>query len=78
MIGTILLLSFLDFLFWVLFTAKTDNVYFNPIENYETWSEMNWFGVWVCTILYWILFLPVSIVCGVAAGVYVLFTVGRR
>ena len=64
---------------WLVFTALCgDNIYFNPVENYKTWDSLNWFGVWVGTIVYWIAFLPVSILFGIMAGMMYLFTVGRN
>jgi hypothetical protein len=47
---------------------------FNPKENYNRWRRLNWFGVWFFTILYWIAFLPFTII----ALIYWLFTVGRK
>lgn len=49
-------------------------LFFNPKENYEHWDSLNWFGVWFFTILYWIAFLPFTII----AGIGWLFTVGRK
>lgn len=46
-------------------------LFFNPKENYEYWDSLNWFGVWFLTILYWIVFLPFTII----AGICWLFTV---
>lgn len=69
----------LNMIAWVVFTVSChENHYFNPIENYEKWDEMNWLGVWVFTIIYWIVFLPLSILVGVTTGLYKLFTFGRR
>ena len=47
---------------------------FNPKTNYENWDMLNWFGVWVFTVLYWIVFLPFTII----ALIYWVFTVGRK
>ena len=47
---------------------------FNIKKNYNRWHRLNWFGVWVFTILYWIAFLPFTII----ALIYWLFTVGRK
>lgn len=47
---------------------------FNPKANYEYWYLYNWFGVWFFTILYWIAFLPFTII----ALIYWIFTVGRK
>lgn len=51
-----------------------DEFCFNPKKNYNRWCKLNWFGVWVFTILYWIAFLPFTII----AFIYWLFTVGRK
>lgn len=75
----IIAIVLLDMVAWVGFTAGCGNdLYFNPIENYEKWNEMNWLGVWVFTIIYWIVFLPLSILVGVTTVLYKLFTFGRR
>lgn len=78
--GAIIAGVLLDMVVWILFTVLLahDDHYFNPIENYEKWDEMNWLGVWVFTIIYWIVFLPLSILVGVTTGLYKLFTFGRR
>ena len=47
---------------------------FNLKENYKRWRKLNWFGVWILTILYWIAFLPFTII----ALIYWIFTVGRK
>lgn len=75
----IIAIVLLDMVAWIVFTAHcNDDHYFNPIENYEKWHEMNWLGVWVFTIIYWIVFLPISILVGVTTGLYKAFTFGRR
>ena len=80
MIKEILAFIFFDALGWLLLTLTVfeDELHFNPIENYLMWDEMNWIGVWVCTILYWVLFFPVAILLGIGVGIYKLFTFGRR
>jgi hypothetical protein len=79
MIEKIVAIVFLDMVTWLFFTLTLgkDEAYFNPADNYLMWDEMNWIGVWVCTVLYWIAFLPVAIILGVGAGLYKLFTFGR-
>ena len=47
---------------------------FNPKANYKYWNMLNWYGVWFFTILYWIVFLPFTIM----ALIYWIFTVGRK
>lgn len=47
---------------------------FNLKANYKRWYMLNWFGVWFFTILYWITFLPFTII----ALIYWIFTVGRK
>ena len=54
--------------------CSKDFLCFSPKANYKHWDTLNWFGVWVFTILYWIAFLPFTVV----AFVYWLFTVGRK
>ena len=58
---------------------------FNPIRNYNKWTNFNWFGISIITILLNIIFIPfaicywiykiVDIICQL---IYWLFTVGRR
>lgn len=74
MIGAIMFFLFIDYMCFSIFTLLADGkLFFNPFKNYEKWYELNWFGVWTITILYWIMFLPVSIML----GIYKLFTIGR-
>ena len=47
---------------------------FDLKRNYIRWKKLNWFGVWFFTILYWIVFLPISIIYLVCW----IFTVGRK
>ena len=74
MIGATMLYLFFDLAFFGIFSVILNDFFFNPFENYKTWDILNWFGVWTITILYWILFLPVSIML----VIYKLFTIGRR
>lgn len=64
----------LDFVAFGITTYKTNRTFFNPKENYEVWSSLNWFGVWFFTVCYWIVFLPITIY----SLIEMLFTVGRR
>ncbi len=64
----------LYFAIFVAITVKNGDVAFNVKANYENWYTLNWFGVWFFTILYWIVFLPFSII----ALICWLFTVGRK
>jgi hypothetical protein len=57
-----------------LATALSGDLAFNLKANYERWNALNWFGVWVLTILYWIAFLPFTII----ALICWIFTVGRK
>lgn len=47
---------------------------FNPIRNYNTWTQLNWFGIAVITILLNVVFVPYAVVY----WIYKLFTVGRK
>ena len=68
------LLYFSLFIF-ISFRCSTNFFFcFNPKENYKTWDMLNWFGVWFFTILYWIAFLPFTIM----AIIYWLFTTRRK
>jgi len=58
---------------------------FNPIRNYNKWTNLNWFGISFITILLNIIFIPyaicywiykiIKIICLL---IYWLFTVGRK
>lgn len=49
-------------------------VYFNPIKNYNKWTQFNWFGITIITLIINIVFLPYAI----CYWIYKLFTIGRR
>lgn len=65
---------FYIFVFCIISEKWGDMFCFNLKENYKNWHRLNWFGVWVFTTLYWIAFLPFTII----AFIYWLFTVGRK
>ena len=46
---------------------------FNLKENYEKWYNLNWFGVGFFTVLYYVVFLPITLI----AFIFWCFTVGR-
>ena len=60
--------------FFIVITVMNGDFAFNLKANYEKWDTLNWFGVWVFTILYWIVFLPFTII----TFIYWIFTVGRK
>ena len=70
----IFLVALLDLFFFVVVSVITDDFWFNPKDNYEKWYKLNWFGVWFITILYWIVFLPITTMVLISW----LFTVGRK
>jgi hypothetical protein len=47
---------------------------FNPIKNYEEWTQFNWLGIIVITLILNVLFLPYAAIY----WIYKLFTVGRK
>lgn len=51
--------------------------YFNPIDNYEEWDQLNVFGVLVFTLLINILLAPWAIIYWIIKILIALFTVGR-
>ncbi len=53
------------------------NFYFNPIENYDDWENLNGFAVVFFTIIINIIFLPYAIVYWVLKFFKFIFTVGR-
>ena len=59
---------------FIAITVTNGDFAFNLKPNYKKWDMLNWFGVWVFTILYWVAFLPFSII----ALIYWMFTVGRN
>ena len=69
----------------ILNSIDFDLSIFNPIRNYNKWTELNWFGISVITILLNVIFIPyavcywiykiVAIICYL---IYWLFTVGRK
>ena len=70
----ILLYCVMFVLITVILTNDRVHTCFNPRKNYHIWKRFNWFGVWVLTILYWIVFLPF----GIMFLIYLLLTVGRK
>ena len=58
----------------IVVTIMNGDFAFNLEANYEKWNILNWFGVWFFTILYWIVFLPFTIL----ALICWIFTVGRK
>ena len=71
-IDTVVAILLIDFIGFCV--ASQESFHFNPKENYEYWYSLNWFGVWFVTILYWIVFLPFTIIY----FIFWLFTVGRK
>ena len=78
MMTNVVLVVILDALLFMLSIVLLDGVYLNPKSNYEKWYTLNWFGVLFLTVLYWVIFLPVSVAVGMVWVVYKLFTVGRK
>lgn len=52
--------------------------FLNPIENYEEWEKLNWFGVAVFTLLINLFLLPYAVFYWIYKLFYWLFTVGRE
>jgi hypothetical protein len=78
MIGHVVAICFFNCLIWLLFTILFDGIYFNPKDNYEKWYELNWCGTMFFTILYWIIFLPITLIVGIVWVIFKMFTVGRN
>ena len=55
-----------------------DCPFLNPIENYEEWKKLNWFGVAVFTLLINLILLPYAVFYWIYKLFYWLFTVGRE
>ena len=52
--------------------------FLNPIENYEVWEMLKWFGVAVFTLLINLILLPYAVFYWIYKLFYWLFTVGRE
>lgn len=59
---------------FICVTVMNGDFAFNLKSNYEKWYELNLLGVWFFTILYWLAFLPFTII----ALIVWIFTVGRK
>lgn len=70
-----IILSIMEFS-WIIDFYEGDFTleFLNPIRNYDTWDNMNWFGVIIFTIIMNVLF-PLYSVC---YWFWKLCTVGRR
>ena len=75
---TIALIKFIYFIVnvgFIPYYVNLDNFHiFNPIRNYSTWIQVNWFGIVIITLLLNVVFAPYAIVY----WIYKLFTVGRK
>ena len=65
---------FVDFFLGLVFLIPEDLEVFNPIRNYNTWRQINWFGVIVGTIFLHIIFPVYAIIYWGC----VLVTIGRK
>jgi hypothetical protein len=68
------IILYIIFITFIAFTINLDLLWFNPIQNYKDWTQLNWFGIIVITILLNIIFFPYAI----GYWIYKLFTVGRK
>ncbi|MBQ7950286.1 MAG: hypothetical protein IJ278_00995 [Clostridia bacterium] len=48
-------------LIFVFITVSTNGLWFDVRYNYEKWYELNWFAVWLFTVAYYIICLPVAL-----------------
>lgn len=73
----LLLIDFVETMVNLVFLIKVKNwdslSLFNPIRNYNTWMQYNWFGIAIITTLLNIILFPYAI----SYWIYKLFTVGR-
>jgi hypothetical protein len=71
--------------FVLIGTVQMDLSFLNPIRNYNMWTNINWFGIIIITLLlniicapyaigYW-LYKFISVICNL---VRFIFTVGRK
>ena len=77
MVELILLIGFVEVTANIIFLISVRNwnslSLFNPIRNYNTWAQYNWFGIAIITTLLNIILFPYAI----SYWIYKLFTVGR-
>lgn len=73
----LLLIGFVEIIANLVFFIEVKNLdslyLFNPIRNYNTWTQFNWFGIVILTTLLNIILFPYAI----SYWIYKLFTVGR-
>lgn len=78
MYETLLLIGFVAIMVILAFPIEVKNLdslsLFNPIRNYNTWTQYNWFGIMILTTLLNIILFPFAI----SYWIYKLFTIGRR
>ena len=75
-IQTVIAILFFDLIFTLIFALMLQVErfdIFNPVANYHEWTEMNWFGV----ILFTIIINVISPVIAVCYWFWKLCTVGR-
>ena len=73
------ILYFVIAFFYLISTfAYNGTYYFNPIENYEDWKNLNWLGVLTFTLLLNVFFAPFAIIYWVGKFFVFIFTFGRR
>lgn len=53
---------FAHLMLFSVITIYTSDIWFNIKYNYEKWYEINWFGVILFTVLYWIACLPIALI----------------
>lgn len=71
MIGMLIVIIFINmFALWL----DIDLEIFNPIRNYNKWTNINWFGISIITLFLNIIFIPYAI----GYWIYKLFTIGRK
>lgn len=77
MIELILLIGMVEVIVNLVFLIEVKNgdtlSLFNPIRNYNTWTQYNWFGIVIITILLNIILFPYAI----SYWIHKLFTIGR-
>lgn len=50
-----------------------DLTIFNPVRNYKKWVKLNWFGIFIITLLLNIIFMPYSILYWIYKILFIIF-----
>ena len=77
-IACVVIYLVLSFVYFACTSAYAGHHYFNPIDNYDEWDNLNWLGVFVFTLLLNFVFAPFALLYWVIKILVFTFTAGRR